>query len=155
MFVCVCVVYPRLCRYMCAWMWVHMQTCMWRPEVNIRFILQSLSTLVFETVPHWTWSSSIQIGLLASELQGSTCLCPAVLKVTNTCCHSVFIWVLGISCFCGRHITNWTIFPNHFHFSFSLYLFPFCNGGDRTQASHMLSKCLPWSYISSSFLLEI
>lgn len=74
-----------VCIYSCRCMheYMHMWTCMWRPEVNIECLSQLLSILFFKSVSPWTWSSSIHLNWLATEHQRPTWLHILTLGLQN------------------------------------------------------------------------
>lgn len=57
------------------WMFEYVYLCMWRLEIDVQCLPQSLSSFLFwGRVFHRTSSSSAQLGCSANELQRSACL---------------------------------------------------------------------------------
>lgn len=80
-----------ICVYVClctraGWCMVT-HICVWRPEVNIRSPLFCTS-FFWDRLPHWTWSSPVQVDWLVSEPTGSTCLCLPNTGFTDRCHHT-------------------------------------------------------------------
>lgn len=71
-----------MCIYVHMWVYIYMwkckytyDTCCVRPEINILYLLQLLSSLFFwDMVSYWTWKLAVQLDWPVSEPQESSCL---------------------------------------------------------------------------------
>lgn len=119
MTVCVCVVYVCVCVPIQVCVWLHLcagtEACVWRPDIDIKCILLSPSTVILEieslTDP---WSSPIWQNKLDSGIPRSTCLSLSRARITSMCYYApILTYVLrikfGSSCLCDKHFTCWAI----------------------------------------------
>lgn len=64
-----------ICVYVCSHVWACMCTCVWRPEVDVSCLAQSLPTLFFwGRVSRWTWSSLYPLSHLPSPIMLLCCV---------------------------------------------------------------------------------
>lgn len=108
--------------YMCTYVRVYAHT--WRPEVNVRCLLRSQSTLFFRNmISYQTWRSSIQLVQLTHELLGSLDSTPwiLVLEATETSLHQLLHrcwgWKFRPSCICTAGPCGWSPPPTS-HWAF-------------------------------------
>lgn len=60
---------------------------LWKPGTYLRYFLQLFSTLlVWDQVPHWTWSLLIRLHWVVTELPGSSCNHRLNIEIIRTRC---------------------------------------------------------------------
>lgn len=88
--VCVCVVYVCVYVPIQVCVWLHLcagtEACVWRPDINIKCILLSPSTVILETESLTDpWSPPIWQNKLDSGIPRSTCLSLPRARITSMC----------------------------------------------------------------------
>lgn len=86
---------------------IYMCIFTWKPEDNLGHCPWELFILFFGQCLSLTWSSPIRLCCLASQLQGCSCLCLPITRVTSTHHHAwLFMRVHGSLCSHSQHSTD-------------------------------------------------
>lgn len=96
---------PHVCTYVCVHVKVRGQ-CQMSTLIVLHLIIFIIIIFFCHSVFHWTWSSLILLGWLASNSRGSSCLCVPSTGGRCTLPRRLFMRVLGLtdrmsSCLCA------------------------------------------------------